>query len=685
MSKSTPVRTRGPRFPVLCILATCVVLAAGCTIEEPQLPSFTTMATIPIGGHEITVTELIEDEDFLTEGENSAVMFAIEGEATTVSLDFDLSADLDGASFSAELGDFTIAAPPAMDFGFRLDELYPDAASLPPVPLPVPAFDFTLDSSPADIDGIESATLATGTLSVEVFNGLPVTVSGDAPPEQLTVEVIDPRYGSVITTLTADGGLAPGETGLWSVDLAGVELPGEVSVRLQGGSPGSSTPVTVDPASSLAVAVALTDLTVVEAVATIGALSIQAGAVEALPDSLGIIAAEISAGALDITIENGLPLACRAELSCDDMFDAAGSPLLVVMDLAPHQRTTTGIDLAGAGITGPDDTPLTELAWNVSMTTPGSAGTPVTLRAQDRILVDVSPTTLVLGEVTGVFPEQSFDLDMMVEQIDIPDELDGITLTQASLTVEILNDTGIEGALDVRLEGTNSDGLTAVLQTTADIESRKGTEPERTVIRLDETNSNITEFLELMPENFEMTGAIVVGGVDSPGTVRPGDTAAISWRIDAPLRVIIDNSEIHRDAEPLDLDEDLREELDDHIFGGRILTVVENRFPFAAQVLFQVGSDSLSAMDSPGLVIGPLAVAAATIDPVTGYAKDSAESRHDIQLTREEIRVMTQPNAYTAVVALIPGTAGAEVELRTDDYMQLSGALVAEVLVEEED
>lgn len=685
MPKFKAARGSDPRRAALIVLAACAVFASGCTIEEPELPSFTTMATIPIGDHDITVSELIEDQDFLAAGADSAVLFAVDGDAETVALNVDLSTELAGADLDAALGDFVIDAPDPMAFAFRLDEMYPEAALLPPTPLPVPAFDFALESDPADIAGIESATVAAGRISVEIVNGLPVPISGDAPPEQLAVELIDPRYGSVITTLDAAGELPAGASGVWTADLAGVELPGEVSVRVAGGSPGSAAPVLVDPASSLEISVAIEDLTVAEASAVIGAQSISAGAVETLPDSLGVISAAIASGALDITVENGLPLACSAELSCPGMHHSDGSPLLVVVDLPPRGVTSVLVDLAGAGIQSPTDAPLTELEWSVSVSSAGSGGSPVTLRAQDRLLLDVAPATLFFDEITGIIPEQRFALDSMVESIDIPDELDGVTLTQAALTVEIMNDSGIDGELAVRLEGTSADGETAVLETTARIEPRKGPSPERTVIQMDADNSDITRFLQLMPEEYEMTGEVTVGGPGSVQTVRPGDSADISWRIDAPLRVMIENSEIHREAEPLDLDEDLREELDERIYSGRILTSVLNRFPFDVQVLFQVGADSVSAADSPGLVIGPLAVAGAPVDPATGYAKGQNESNHDIQLTREQIRVLTQPEAHTAVVALIPGTSGAEVALRIGDYLKVTGAVTAEILVEEDE
>ena len=666
------------------LLAAVSLLIAGCTIEEPEMPTFTTVVTLPIGNHDITVTELIEDQDYLSATADSMLFFSVIGTTTSVALDTDLSAELTGVDFDASLGDFAIASPAPASFCFRLDEIYPAAASLPPVPIAVPAFGFDLGGDGADLGGIESAVVASGRIELTITNGLPVPVSGDAPPERMTADVIDPRYGTVLVSLDCSGELGPGETRTWSADLAGVHLPGSVGVSLAGGSPGSTAAVTVDPASTLAVNVAVVDLTVAEAEAAIDAQSFAGDAVVALPDSLEIITAEIAGGALDMTLENGLPVPCSVSIACPEMDDASGSPLNIVLDLAAHERRDTRIELAGAGIHA-EEAPLTGLTWTVAVASAGSDGAPVTLRATDRLHIQAAPTVLALGEVSGIIPAQNFPIDAMHEQIDIPDELEGLTLAAATLTVEILNDTGVRGAVDLRVEGRNAAGETAVLVTSAEIEARKDEAPARTVVHLDEFNSTITEFLRILPESYDLTGSVRVGGAGLIGTVRPGDSASVSWRIDAPLKVVIDNSEIHRDSEPLDLDEDLREEIEERIETGRILTAIENHFPFDAEIYFQAGPDSMSALDDPDLVIGPLAVAAAAVDPATGFAKGIVESNHDIHLTKSDILVLTSPTAHTAVVARIPGTGGAEVALRTGDYLRVTGAIRAEILVEEDD
>ncbi len=670
------------RAAAAALLAACLA-AAGCEIADPALPVFTTRVSVPIGTHELTVLELLEDQDDVVAGADSVLVFGARGDTTAVALDLDLTAELDGLDVAAELGAFALPDQPPRTAGFTLAEIAPELAALPPVPLPVPAFTIDLQSDPTPLDRLESARIASGRLEVRLRNGLPVPVSGAAAPERLVADVLD-GAGVVVTTVIFDGEIAAGDSASAQADLAGAVLAGGLAVRLQGGSPGAAAAV-VTPDASLSVTLLLTDLVVDEATARVEALSfVESGGAD-LPDSFGVLAATIGSGLLDLALSSGFDLPCAARVTFPQMRDLRGDTLAVRLDLPAGGERRTVVDLAGCTITAAGNDPLTRLSYDVAVTSPGSGAGVVTLSADAGLSATIAPLVLAFAEVQGVFPREVFAFDPHTETIDIPDELDGVRLASATLVVDVFNGTGIAGEIALSLVGRNAAGDEAELSVVAAVAPARAGGETRTTIVLDEHNSNIADLLSLLPEELTFSGAVSLGGDGWVGTVRPGDRARACWRVDAPLRLELLPSEIAFDPEPLDLDDDLRRDLDRHLETAAITAVIGNHLPFGVDLRLQVGPDSLSALTSPELVIGPLAVAAGLVGDVGGYVTSAADSRHVVALDRDQVRALTRPGAFTVAVATLPGTGGRIVSLRSLDRVTVSGALTAEITVSDDD
>jgi hypothetical protein len=175
-----------------------------------------------------------------------------------------------------------------------------------------------------------------------------------------------------------------------------------------------------------------------------------------------------------------------------------------------------------------------------------------------------------------------------------------------------------------------------------------------------------------------------VGGDEREGVIRPGESLQVCWRLDAPLRLSIEDSEIDKNPEPLNFEEDLRADLDRRVESATLLTELDNHFPFGVEVLLLVGPDSTSTLNDPELVIGPLTVTPGLVDPEKGFVTESTTSRHEIVLDRGQLDAFTRAGAHTALVALIPGTDGRIVSLRTLDKLTVRGALSVELLVDDE-
>jgi len=665
-----------------------VLLAAlalgGCTIEEPSLPTFSTHLAVPLGTQDVTVAEILDDHgDYLAARPDSSLAFDVRGDTTVVELDVDLTADVAGTEFATEIGEITLDAVSGATVGFSLVDLYPDAADLPSTPVDVPPFTFDDTSDPTSLGELESAHVSSGVLEVTLTNGLAVPVSGDAPPELLTLQLLAAGDGRLVGEVSFPTPIASGASATGVMDLAGADLPGDVRFRVAGGSAGADG-VVVDPAAELTVTVTPRDIVVDAATAVIGAQGFASRSGIALPDSVGIIAAELTGGVLELTTTNELPIPCTATVRFDEITTADGDTLVVPIELAAGASTRTTVPLAGCRIAATDGAPLDSLTVRTEVVSPGSDGAMVTITSGSRIGAVVAPTTLAFGEITGRIPEQVFPLDPVVETIDLPEELDGLTLPEATLAIDIVNRTGIDGLLDFTLTAINARGETTVLSAAAEIAADRsgGT---RTTIVLDQGNSNIAELLSSLPQELSFAGRLSVGGDDRIGTIRPGDSALVSWRVAAPVRVVIaDGTEINHHPERIAIDADVRDDIDRHVVAGELVADVDNHFPFGVGIRLLVGPDSLGTLTAPELVIGPLDVAEGDVDPATGTTVAARRTRLVVPLDHDQIRAFLRPDAHLAVAALLPGSGGQAVALRLGDGVTVTGAVRVELLVEED-
>jgi len=663
----------------LCGIA--LALTAGCTIEEPALPTFSTHLAVPVGTHDLTAAEMIADQEYIYAGADSILFFTVEGDTTSVALDLDLSADLEAVDTEATIGSVELDDPAPLSYVFSLVELWPAVGSLPPGVYPVPPFTFDVESDPLELDGFDHAHVSSGFITLSLDNRLPIPLSGDTPPETITAEVVHAGTGAVVTSLVFAAEIAPGTEATAVAELADVDLPGNLAVRLTGGSAGSAG-ADIGPEAWLGISLSISELVVDEARAAIGSQSFQETSALALPDSLRIVEATVASGLMNVTLTSGLPIPATVYIYFNEFETPEGDPFLLTFAMPRNGTEVTQADLAGARITAGGGAPLDSLTYTVGVVSPGSDGELVDIAAGMRVSALMDATTLAIGEVTGLIPAYTFELEPVTQLIDIPDELDGLQLPAATLVIELFNGTGINGNIDLLLTGRNGSGETASLAATADVAPARDGEPAKTTILLDESNSTIADLLSILPESFTFSGAVNIGGGDEVGTMRPGDQAQVVWWADAPLRLVIDDAEIDRDPAALDLDEELRRNLDEHLLAAEIITEIDNHFPFGLDVLFLVGPDSVSALNDPELVIGPLSVAPGVVDETTHYVRDAVLTKYVIALDATQIRAFTRQGAYTALRALIPGTDGQEVVLRSCDSLSARGALSVEILID---
>ena len=234
------------------------------------------------------------------------------------------------------------------------------------------------------------------------------------------------------------------------------------------------------------------------------------------------------------------------------------------------------------------------------------------------------------------------------------------------------------GELDIHLVSSKQDGSFSILEHCAEIEASDGRPAMLTKIVLDESNSNIQELLSGAPETFEMSGVVRVGGPERLGTARPGQGATVVWGIEAPLRANIEATDIEKEPFELDIDDDMRERVEEHLNSALLYAEIENGLPLDLEVRFLVGPDSATVHAQPQRIIGPFSVAGAPVGE-QGYATGALQQVRELELDRDDVLALTAEGHWMALRVSLPGTDGEEIALRAADQLALRGCLEVEV------
>ena len=315
--------------------------------------------------------------------------------------------------------------------------------------------------------------------------------------------------------------------------------------------------------------------------------------------------------------------------------------------------------------------------------TPGSGATAVTLSATDGLTATLSGGSIDFSSVTGIVPVQNVAIDPIEEEVDLPNELDGLELTAATMALHITNSSGLPGDVAITLTGTSATGTTRSLTIDQQIAAAEARAPVTTTILLDETNSTLIDFLNNLPESITLAGDVSVGGVS--GTVHADDYAIVDWDITAPVEVVINDATIETDPDSLGTDQDVRDMINDYLRGAQLETEILNHLPVGVEIRILAGTDTLTLADNPLLEIGPLTVAPALVDPVTHTVSQAVTSTPSIVLTEEEARIFGLPNLYSMVAVRLPSTNGQPVRLLATDYLEIRGMIRIEVEVSDVD
>lgn len=669
----------------LCLCAWALIVGAGCALEFPEVPYFETELTMPLGHQSTTGWDIARDRAYLT-GDSTGttpLSFFYEGEIDTVRLADRFDVGLGEARFMASLEHITLDLPAGADELFTLDELSdlpipPEGDSLVVPPFPLPSVRHTLAAQSA----FNWLRLASGSVRIGIRNSLPVPIgTSDFPGPPFGVRLRDRSSGRLLLTATWTTSLAPAQEGSLRVSLAGVELTRLMDLEVFGEIAGSEgRRVWVSPSSAIGVEVDFEEMLPDSAIAVVGPQSIDITDTLGvdLAGELGIVRGALESGLLPISIENGLPLPATGILFFHEL-EENGQPIPIDIEIAAATNGVPGrfahvVTLQGRSVRSLDGLPLTKLTYSLSVTTPASRGV-VALGRRQLLSGFVGATTVRFAEVEARPSALSLPIPRTTTSIDVPNELDGLDLTVAELRVEVENALPFPASAELFVTGrepTSSDSVTVPIR--LDIASGSMDVPVISQVAIDEQGTRLLDLIALRPSELHVSGQVRVGNDGRTATLTRDAWIRGRYELSAPLRFRV--SEIVPEVDPFlfRVDSGVQERIREDLVSARAEGTISNHFPLAAEarIVFAASEDGLA---NPDIVLDPVLVEAAQIDPATGRVIAGHDTRFELPLREDQLPFFARDRVWGRIEVRLFGDGNTVVIITATDHVEAAGFL----------
>ena len=106
--------------------------------------------------------------------------------------------------------------------------------------------------------------------------------------------------------------------------------------------------------------------------------------------------------------------------------------------------------------------------------------------------------------------------------------------------------------------------------------------------------------------------------------------------------------------------------------------------PFAVEIRILASTDTLTITESPMIEIGPLAVNAGILDPLTFAVTEASLSYPEIDISAEDARVFSTPGLYSQIEVTLPGSDGVPARLLSTDWLTVRGIITLDVDVHDD-
>jgi len=676
----------------IAILTSLLVLSVGCSLEEPSMPSWEVTLRMPLLDETQTMEEIAErNKDFLSVDSLGVIGLSIDTELDRVEIGDHLALDPEGYVFETSIGDLTLRNPaPLSTPDILLVDLLPTevtSAVGSGFSAEVPPFPFEITRDLPDADNFRRMTLTSGTIRIELRNDLVIPlVDPGREPNALSAILRDDQSGEPVVEVRFSEQIDPGQSAERTVDLSGRTFYGDLSIEIQGNSPGSGDRSVGAEAleSSFAVTVSFTDIKVSDAEALIPSQQFEDEDTVVFPDSLRVREASIESGEIVLRVVNDMPIGADLAIQLDEYRDAQGQPLRAEIFIPLKAEESLDIPLDNTTL---QVGTLGELRVSWDVTTHDTGDEFVHVRDSDFVRVEIDQSRTVLSRVVGVLDALNVSLEQSMTDVDLPESSINIELAAASMALDVFSGVDVPMGLELLVTGVNQDGEEVELPISVSIPPGDPSTPVKSTIHLDQNNSNILEFLNTMPTEISVSGDAWVGDGVHESVVTKSDFLYAHVTFQAPLTMEIEETTIETEILETGFeDEEVREEIQGNFTSGGISATVRNHLPIGTELRIHIGTDSTAVRTDPDLKLpkdAPLQIRSAAVDPETGLVQNAVTSDQTFSVSEEDIKLLAEYPLYAFASIRIPGTEGRVVKIVATDFIQIIAAVEIGVRVDE--
>lgn len=381
-----------------------------------------------------------------------------------------------------------------------------------------------------------------------------------------------------------------------------------------------------------------------------------------LPTNSIIDSARIKSGSFSLNLRNFTHLGADVQVDFPEL-EKDDQILSVVRYLPASSHSDVSLVLDGYTFRPEEGNKVT---IQTKVGTQGSEGTLVDFKSSDSVSVGMIVSEIVFSQVCGIIESTRVEIDQITRQLEIPPGFESTYLTNASLNLEIHNGVDLPANLSVIIQGEKGQELS--LQ--AEIEASGPFGTAITSIFEDQLES----LLSPVPQTLTVTGEIICGDGQSFGIVREEDFFFGKIIVSSPWELILDSCQVQIDQDSDEVDDDVRQLIEDQINFGKVILKIESHLPLEAKAKIFFSQDLENLFSNPDLVVGPVYVPGGELN-YDGSVKESNSSQTEINLSHQELQVFTSVPFYMAGYIDFPGTNGQTIKASAADFIQITSYL----------
>ena len=625
-----------------------------CSVKKPSAPSWNSRYNLPllIKTYDLrTLFDKINDPALIIDSSgNPGISIQKNIDTIYVRENLDLSPLSD--IFKDTIGEIPFISSDTQNSEVFLTEIYPGGAGS------VPPFSFSLNLNFPQLNDLQEIAIKRGIARLKAENHLGLDL------DSFSVELIDSASCISLGTVVFESGIPQDSSVIRDFNLSEKSFSSRLSGNNKGHTPGGTILSLADKYIGFSLCFPDT-IKIHSAVAKVPAINLSKSQTVELPTENIINSAQIKSGNLYLQLYNGTNLPANLDILLPDL-TSSGQPLSMSRYIGALNSSELTIPLQDYDFQPSEQ----NLRIEITGQTESSGESFVSINSSDSIFFSISTDTVLFSSLAGIIQPTTVQIEPMQINLDLPQGLSSVSLTDAVLNLRIKNGVGFPGVLNLNLAG--EDGQSLILSGGIQPGS-----PENPVIS-ELRENNLSSFLNPIPEQVSLTGDAICGDGRSVGTVTENDFITGEFLLSSPFEFVLESAQIEVDPDMNSLDEDLRDGLNDKVNWAKVYLNLENHLPLGAEVELFFSRNLADLYTNPQLLIGPVLLDPAETD-ISGLVSNPVITENIIQLTKDDLDVFQNPAFYSGGKITLRGTNGQKVKFLVTDYIQINSHLELEV------